>query len=117
MEVPLYKEYTIQGKTLVLKPLTVGQVKQLLSLMEDLDVDENTSFGALLDKVLGEKLEQAMSIIFPNQQAEQIRWYDVEYETLDEVVTDFLHLNPRLIERLKRFFGSLVQVGATATPS
>ncbi len=116
MEIPLNKEYEIQGKRLVLKPITVGQVKQLLVLFENLEVDENTSFKDVLDALLGDKLSQAMGIIFPNQGVETIRWDEVPFELLDEVVTDFLHLNPRLTNRLKRFFGSLVQAGATATP-
>jgi len=88
----------------------------LTKLFEDLDIDENTTFQELIDKFLGQKLPEAMEAIFPGQ-TKGINWELVEYELLDEIVSDFLSQNPRLIGRLKGLFGNLVQLAGTPIPS
>ncbi len=106
------KTYTIKGKKLVLRPLVIGQVRMLTQLFEELDIDENTTFPELIDRLLVEKLSQAMEVIFPGQTGD-INWDLVEYELLDEIISDFLSQNPRLIRRLKGLFGSLAQLAGT----
>ena len=77
------KTYHIAGHTLVLGPLTIGQFKTLLSLMEDLEVTQDTCFEDLLNVLISEKLPRLMAIIFPNQGAETIDWQKVPYDQVD----------------------------------
>ncbi len=109
------KEYIIQGKKLVQKPLVVGQVRQLLKLLEDLEVDENSRFAELVDVLIGEKLPRLMAIIFGDE-AQAIRWDAIPYEVLDEVIADFFGLNPRLTSRLKGLLTSLTPLASKPTP-
>ncbi len=109
------KKYLIQGKQLEQRPLVIGQVRQLLKLLEDLELTENSRFAEMVDVLIGEKLPELMRIIF-GEAAAEVDWETVPYDTLDEVVTDFFELNPRLISRLKSLLTNLTPLAAKPTP-
>jgi len=117
MKAELRKSFKIQDKKLQLNPLTIGQVKKMSQIMKDLEVTEQTDIAELISQIIDKKLPEFMEIIFPGQNVKGIKWDEVEYETLDEVIESFLSLNPRLTKRLRSLFVNLALLGKTITPS
>ncbi len=99
-------KYNIQGKELELKPVTISQIRVVTAAFMELEIDEATKLPELLDKLLNEKLDEVAEAIFPKS---GVKWGDVTYELVDEIVEDFLSLNPRLTNRLRSLSGSLVR--------
>lgn len=101
--------YTIQGVKLSQGPLKIRQIRELLKLLSGLQVSDekksldDVSVQDMIDLILGEKLQQVAVLIF-GEPAKKIKWDDVEFETLEAVVQDFLQLNPSLIKRLSELF-------------
>jgi hypothetical protein len=103
------KEYLIQGKKLKQQPLTLDQVIGFTDLIESYEVQkENTALSEILRWVVKHKMPEFAKVIFPGQGADEIDWLNVPYEQVDEVVEDFLSLNPRLKKRLSGLLGSSV---------
>jgi len=113
------KKYKINGKEFVQKPLTIAQVREFLKIIGDLDVNENTTYRDLINVLLESKLSDIMGIIFHKQkeQAEKINWEEVPYDIIDEVISDFFDLNPRLISRLRSLLESFISKVTPATAS
>lgn len=109
------KEYMINGIKLTQKPLVVGQVRNLMKLLGDLEVTEDSNFSDMVEVLINDKLRELMCIIF-GKDAEQINWLMVPYDVVDEVLTDFFALNPRLTGRLKSLLANLTPLGAMQTP-
>ena len=105
------KVWTINGEKLELKQITIAGTKKLLALFSDLDIDETSNFLGLLDKLVDEKLAGFMEIIF-GPDAAAISWEEVPFDTVDEMVSLFFDINPRLKARLQQLFGSLVSTQA-----
>ncbi len=105
------KTWTIDGTVLELTPITIAGTKKLLSLFADLDVNEESTFVSLLDRLASDKLAGFMKILF-GEDAATISWQDVPYDTVDEIVEFFLTTNPRLKARLQQLFGNLVSTPA-----
>ena len=115
------KVYQIAGRQFRLEKLKIGQLKLFDELVKGLALDPALpvaeAMAALLDHFLEEKLSLVMQIIFPGQGAEKLEWLAVDYDTIDEVVEDFLSLNPRLKRRLKSLFSTLASAGESLTIS
>ncbi len=105
------KTWTIEGKKLELEQITIAGTKKLLALFSDLDIDETSNFISLLDKLVDEKMSGFMEIIFGPGAAE-ISWEEVPFDTVDEMVSLFFDINPRLKARLQQLFGNLVSTPA-----
>lgn len=108
------KEYVIQGKTLTLEKVTLGQVKGMLKLFQDLDIQPETKMTDVVDVLIQKKIDAFADVIFGGQ-AKGIKWDQVPYDDFDQIVEDFLALNPRLKNRLMGLFGSLASLAAPAT--
>jgi hypothetical protein len=54
--------YTINGKTYLLKPLVMGQLNQLLTLLKDVEIAEEMPVSSIIS-IVGEKLSEAFAII------------------------------------------------------
>lgn len=54
-------EYDIGGKKYIQKPLVLGQLQQLLKLLEGIKIDTPTPMGIVT--ALGEKLHKALAIV------------------------------------------------------
>lgn len=103
------KKYKIAGKEFTQKPITVGQMKQFSALLQDFNVDENSSFKDLIAGLMENKVPEVMAIILQGPGVKSINWDKVPYDQLDEVIEDFLSLNPRLTRRLKDLLNALAR--------
>ena len=106
------KTYKIQAQVLKQGPLTLRQMRGFAALVSGLDADD-ISVGKLAEKLASEKIVEFMTVLFP-EHAEKIDWEQVTYEQIDEVIEDFLSLNPRLIKRLRSLFASLASMQGDA---
>lgn len=102
------KQYLICGVAFTQRPITIRQFRAVMEIIGEFESADIKTYEDLLANLTGGALTDFMSrVIFPNQQAETVDWEDVTYEVIDEVVSDFFGLNPRLKKRLNEFFGSL----------
>lgn len=109
------EKFKIADKTLIVKAVTIGQLKALKDFVIDLGINEKMEVAHLLDEALDNLNEFMSTVIFPDQGAADIDWDKVEYETLDEIITAFFSKNPKLFARLKQF-GALFS-SPTASPA
>lgn len=99
------KKYQIQGKEFSLREkATFGQVKSCLSLLKTLDVGEKDSLIDIVMK-LGDDMGSFMQVIFDNQLelAIDVVWGEVDFDTVSEVIGDFLSSSTQLQKGLSKF--------------
>jgi hypothetical protein len=97
------KEYDIDGKTFVQRPLVMGQVQQLLRCLDGIDLPESLTLASLLD-ALGGRLYTAIAIVItekgcsPREKnvaelAAALEW-SIDMDTALGIIDDFFELNP-----------------------
>jgi len=107
------KTYKIGGITYQQRPLVIGQVKQLLTVLEGLTIPSDINIMGLM-AVLGDRLPDALAVILTpvgmspkdkdlNELSEELA-FSLEIEQAMEVVEDFFVLNP-----ISSLFGRLNQ--------
>ena len=107
------KTYKIGNITYQQRPLVIGQVKQLLTVLEGLTIPSDINIMGLM-AVLGDRLPDALAVILTpvgmspkdkdlNELSEELA-FSLEIEQAMEVVEDFFVLNP-----LSSIFGRLSQ--------
>jgi hypothetical protein len=114
------QEYTINDKTYVQKPLVLGQVRQLLRILDGVTFPEELSLSSLLD-ALGDRLYSALAVVITEKgcspkdkdleaMATDLEWA-VEMETVLGIVADFFGLNPvsSILEKTGGMIGRLNQ--------
>lgn len=97
-------KYNIQNKEFELKPITLGQIKKLAGLLKDVEIGEETSPMQIVEQVAGSDSNAFFDTIFGET---GVKWDDVPYDTIEEIMLDFLSVNPRLKNRLTGLLGSL----------
>lgn len=99
------KKYEVQGHILTLRETaTYKQVANALKLMGELEVDENTSFPKLVNELAAQGETLFTDTIFyyePN--ARQIKWDEVPFDTIVDMVQDFLSSSTYLSALVKKF--------------
>jgi len=112
-------EYDLNGTVYVQRPLVIGQVRQLVALLDGLIIPRGASIPELID-ALGGKLMPAVAVAL-TEKGKSPRDKDIdslagelEYtmtpEQLLQVVDDFFGLNP--ISSIMERIGHLMQNGA-----
>jgi len=107
------KTYKIGNITYQQRPLVIGQVKQLLTVLEGLTIPSDINIMGLM-AVLGDRLPDALAVILTpvgmspkdkdlNELSEELA-FSLEIEQAMEVVEDFFVLNP-----ISSLFGRLNQ--------
>ncbi len=104
-------KYEIGDKTYIQKPLVWGQITQLTTLLQDIEIPEDINVQSMV-LILGGKLPQALSICLTEEGksprdkdiqklASEIE-YEIEAETTIEVIEDFFDCNPvaSILEKL-----------------
>ena len=95
------KKYKIGDKVYIQKPLVLGQLQQLLTLLSDIKIDTPTPMGIVAS--LGEKLHTALAIVLC-EEGQSLKDKDVEklaeelkdavdIETVLEIIEDFFAFN------------------------
>ncbi len=107
------KEYKIQGNVLKQTQLTIRQMKGFAALVAGIDIEADITVAGVIEKITSEKIAEFMTVLFP-EDADKIDWDAVTYEQIDEIIEDFLSLNPRLKKRLLSLFASLASMPADA---
>ncbi len=105
------RQYKIGDKIYIQRPLVIGQVKQLLSVLEGLNIPSDVDVLKLI-AILGDRLPDALAVILtpvgthPKEKdlkaiSDEIA-FSLELETAMKVIEDFFVLNPisSLFERL-----------------
>lgn len=126
------KEYDINGRTFVQRPLVLGQDKQLLRVLDGIVLPEQLTLSSLLD-ALGERLCQAIAVVITEKGcsprdkdvgklADELEW-SLDPLLALEIADDFFVLNPvsSLLERagrmIARLNGALAGLGTGSTRS
>jgi len=112
------KEYDINGRAFVQRPLVLGQIQQLLRVLDGIALPEQLTLASLLD-ALGGRLYSAIAIAITEKGcsprdkdleglAAELEW-SVPLETAMEIVDDFFVLNPAssLLGRAGSLIGGL----------
>jgi len=97
------KKYDIGGKTYIQKPLVLGQLRQLLAVLKEVEIPADANVPCLID-VLGAHLPDALAVILnpegisPRDKelgalADEIE-FTITPEQIFEVVDDFFGCNP-----------------------
>jgi hypothetical protein len=117
--------YEINGKRLILKPLVIGQVKQLTHAIGHLKIPGNIDIPGLVS-LLAEELPGVFAIILTpegmrlkdkdiNALAEEFE-ETINIETAIQIVEDFFDLNP-IASVLERLTGAIVKIQNQAIQS
>jgi hypothetical protein len=107
-------KYTIGDRTYVQKPLVLGQIEQMMEILDGIRVPRSTTPKAVME-ALGDRLHLAFAIALveqgksPKREMEEIReiaqWlhWEINGETSLRVIEDFFVCNPiaSLWEKLK----------------
>lgn len=112
-------EYDLNGTVYVQRPLVIGQVRQLVALLDGLVIPRGASIPELID-ALGGKLMPAVAVAL-TEKGKSPRDKDIDSlsgeleftmtpEQLLQVVDDFFGLNP--ISSIMERIGNLMQNGA-----
>lgn len=112
-------EYDLNGTVYVQRPLVIGQVRQLVVLLDGLSIPRGASIPELID-ALGGKLMPAVAVAL-TEKGKSPRDKDIDSlageleftmtpEQLLQVVDDFFGLNP--ISSIMERIGHLMQNGA-----
>src|SRR3990172_3477390 len=104
------KQYKIAGKVYTIGPVTNRQVRELMSLLKDIDVDDKSSFTSLVEKISKESLPEIMSVILADPQAKEIDWDAESFDVTDEIIESFFDKSPRLKRRLTQLSGILTSI-------
>lgn len=113
-EEPL-KTYPIAGREFKLYKVKMAQLALFSDFVKQLNLSTNTSMVDIVNNLLENEIGSFMDMIFPNQGAKNVDWLEVDYDTVDEVLTDFFTVNPRLKERLKGLLSTSELAGRMAT--
>lgn len=105
------KEYDISGRAFVQRPLVLGQLQQLLRILDGIALPDPLTLASLLD-ALGGRLYSAIAVVITEKGcsprdkdveslAAELEWA-IPLETAMEIVDDFFVLNPvsSIIERI-----------------
>ena len=109
------KTYPIAGRELKLYKVKMAQIALFSDFVKRLNLSTSTTMVDVVNNLLENEIGSFMDMIFPNQGANGIDWLEVDYDTVDEVLTDFFTVNPRLKERLKSLLSTSELVGRMAT--
>lgn len=114
----MQKEYDIDGRAFVQRPLVLGQLQQLLRVLNGIAVPEQLTLATLLD-ALGGRLYTAIAVAITEKDcsprdknieelAAELEW-KLDADTLLEIVDDFFALNPisSLLEKIGKLIGGL----------
>lgn len=103
------KNYTIRGKVLILEKVKIIQLEMLADIIGEIDFDQSTKSLADIVKVIRKQgFGKFMEVAFYPQDVSDIKWKDVDFETVDEVIEDFFVLNPRLKKRVSTFLNDFL---------
>lgn len=97
------KTYTFGNKTWEQRPMTYGQVRQLLDLLRAVEMPERLDYQSILS-ALGDRVPLALAIVLTEQSkspagkdltalASEIE-FSIPAETVGEVIADFFALTP-----------------------
>ncbi len=111
-------KYTIGDKVYVQRPMVLGQIDQLIDLLDGVSLPESRSVGAI-KKALGEKFYRALAIVLIEEgkgpegkdldvMAKDLKW-TIDHKTTFDVVDDFFGCNP-VVSLLERMTGTMVKV-------
>lgn len=112
-------EYDIGGRAFVQRPLVLGQVQQLLRILDGLTLPEDRLTLASLLDALGDRLYSALAIVITEkgasprdknigELAEALQW-SADMDTVLQVIDDFFVLNPAslLLEKAGNLIAAL----------
>jgi len=116
------KTYVIGDKTYTQKPLVLGQVKQLLDLLKDVEIPGDIDALGLVT-ILGDKLPLALAIVLA-EKGKSLRGKDIpeladeiEFEVTPEqtleITDDFFLINP-ISSVLEKLTGIIERIGGQA---
>jgi hypothetical protein len=101
----LSASYVIQDQEVLMNKLTINKMSEVLKFIAELQIDKKEiEVKDIVNVLFGEKVEKLMSILLAGN-TDLIKWGEVEYDQVDEIIEDFFLLNPRLEKRLKSLFG------------
>jgi len=116
-------EYDISGKAYVQRPLVLGQIQQLLRVLDGIALPAQLTLASLLD-ALGGRLYAAIAVVITekgcsprdknvDELAGWLEW-SADLTTVMEIVDDFFALNPvsSLLEKAGGMIGRLNQAMA-----
>jgi hypothetical protein len=111
-------EYDIDGRAFVQRPLVMGQIQQLLRILDGIALPEPITLASLLD-ALGGRLYAAIAVAITekgcsprdkniDELAAEFEW-KLDADTLLEIVDDFFALNPvsSLLGKIGKMLGGL----------
>jgi len=118
-------EYQIDNKTYVQKPLVLGQIEQLSTLLNGLEIKTDMQPEDIIS-VLKEKIPQALAIVLC-EKGEKLKDKDIEsfakelkfaidLDLTMDVITDFFECNP-IVSLLKKLRDQAEKIKATITGS
>jgi hypothetical protein len=112
------RRYEIDGKTYLQRSLVLGQIRQLMTVLEGLTIPPDVTVPALID-LLGAKLPEALAVVLTEEGksprdknlaalAAELE-FSLPIETACEVVEDFFACNPvaALLDRLTGTMGAI----------
>jgi len=112
--------YEIDGKTYVQKPLVLGQLRQLLSVLKNVVIPEDANTITLID-VFGGHISEALAVVL-TEKGSSLKDKDiastadtlafaVTSETAIKVIEDFFTCNPiaSLLDRLSGIMGERIR--------
>lgn len=122
------REYVFNGTTYIQRPLVLGQVRQLVNLLEGTSFRRDGGVQAIID-ALGDKIGHALAIVLTEKGksprdkdldnlAGELE-YDMTPEDLLQVIDDFFCLNPvsSLFERMTATMQNVTGAFGTVTGS
>ena len=96
----LKKEYSINGSVLKLEKVKVIQLEMFADIIGDIDFgDKGTGLQDIIRVIRKQGFDKFMEVAFYPEDVSHIKWSEVDYEIVDEVIEDFFVLNPRLKKR------------------
>ena len=114
-------KYQIGDKTYIQKTLVLGQIEQLMNLLDGLTLPAQFTPAGVI-AAIGERLYPALAVVLTEEGqplsgkdlsalGEAIKWA-IEPETAVEVIADFFDCNP--IASIVRIIGKLNEIGLKA---
>jgi len=118
------QKYEVAGKTYIQKPLVLGQIKQLIGALGNIDIPISAAGdldAAWLLAVLGDRLPHALAVILieegmplPEKDLDALAAQieaSFDIETTVRVVEDFFDCNPAasILDRLNVVMGSIMK--------
>ncbi len=113
------KTYQIGGTTFEQRPLVLGQIRQLMAVLQGMEIPAGSGRLQIID-ALGTRLEQALAVVL-TEQGKSLRDKDLDalaaelefsitHEQIIEVVEDFFTCNPivSLLTRLTEAMGGIM---------